>query len=142
MRESLFRGWNEELKKWVYGCGCGVTKEGVSYIVTNVEAPNKSRLNDVYANAVSVNSESIGQFIGLIDKNGVKIFEGDVVNHYTYNDINPVKKEIIFSDGSFHAFSKLNNVIVSNKTSMANFAPIRTFEVIGNIFENKKLLND
>lgn len=123
VREILFRGWNEELKKWVYGCGCGVTKEGVSCI-TNIEAPNKSRLNDVYANATSVNPESIGQFTGLTDKNGKNIFEGDVCKYGKRHGViifNPVLG--FFVDGWLDDFREY---------------PER-WEVIGNIFENPEL---
>jgi uncharacterized phage protein (TIGR01671 family) len=74
-RVIKFRG--HDGKKWIFGCGAGVTQEGIGFIVGNVYAPNKRHLEDVYANATAVNSESIGQFIGLTDKNGVEIYEKD-----------------------------------------------------------------
>ena len=75
--------------------------------------------------------EILMQYTGLKDKNGVEIYEGDIVN-YMYRSWNDggmgdkIKtKEVKFREGGFNCFT----------------LDIFGVEVIGNIYENKELLN-
>jgi uncharacterized phage protein (TIGR01671 family) len=69
MREILFRGKTEK-GKWVYGVPIYLNKE--AYIVRDF------CLGGDYTDDL-VEAKTIGQFCGLLDKNGKKVFEGDIV---------------------------------------------------------------
>jgi len=122
MREILFRGkTNKQL--WVYGN-------------LTVDVGGHSRIQfDARQFAVVVNPETVGQFTGLTDKNGVKIFDDDIVkntrivgrcnlstNHQVYFDTELLQFGLKYSFEMFHCqFS-------------------HEFEVIGNIHDNPELL--
>jgi uncharacterized phage protein (TIGR01671 family) len=68
-REILFRGYSEALNKWVEG---GVyTYEGE---VTIIHRQGNNLMHNT-----AVHPDSVGQFTGLCDMEGIKIFEGDVL---------------------------------------------------------------
>ena len=122
MREILFRGKAKQFKEWEYGYYV-VTLNGVQFIK-----------ND---NFNEVDPETVGQFTGLTDKNGRKIFEGDIAKgnseYFAYSHPHGI---IVYDSGEFLiAFDKALED-VENLGAWAN-----DIEVIGNIYDNPELLN-
>ena len=122
MREILFRGRCEGLP-WLYG-SLLVYGDGFCEICVpdGVDALNKFR----------VDPETVGQYTGLTDKNGKKIFEGDVVTfETTAYSFNPCV--VAWS------FTKMRFIVRSREANYPMDIDFK-YEVIGNIHDNPELL--
>ena len=124
MRAIVFRGKNDG--DWVFGSLTFSFKEDAHYITVH----DKDELSFL------VETETIGQWTGLSDKNGRLMFEGDIVNGLFLFGLT-VEAVVVFRDGAFGLEWRRGKVSTFNAfTSICNVA----FEVIGNIHDNPELL--
>lgn len=155
MREILFRGKPTKsntsyFKDFVYGNL--IINEDKYYICLNVNEHIKRDDYEVYM--IEVISETIEQYTGLKDKNGVKIFEGDIIRnnlHSIYNkDISKIWC-VKFGeyDNSDIEYGSRGNIgfyacdIIYGESEGLNNLPCDNndyIEVIGNIHDNLELL--
>ena len=119
MREILFRGKTVCDGDWVYG---GITwnpSRKKFFIHTDWEE-------------AKVIPETIGQYTGLTDKNGTKIFEGDILHAAQGNFVVRWSESIC----SFVAGEK------ERMRPCMNSGTVKCYEVIGNIYDNPELIEE
>lgn len=122
-REILFRGKRVEGGKWIYGY--------LSFFY--IDNPGKGRIfSPKEVRSFDVISETVGQYTGLKDKNETKIFEGDIIHGFGGNFAVRWSPEIC----SFVAGE--GRRILPAMT----YGTMKSFEVIGNIYDNAELLED
>lgn len=134
MREILFRGKRIDNGKWVEGEMLHDMQDRAwIYWKTPKELPV------VFSRNATVEPETVGQFTGLTDKNGKRIFEGDIVHCVSMADM--ANMVVIFEDGEFRMVlcEKYKDYIHG-----CGFYAIRCFdkEIIGNIHDNPELLKE
>ena len=125
MREILFRGKEIGADRWVHG-SLDIHKSGVVVIMSD------EIVTSIYAR---VDPDTVGQYTGLTDKNGKKIFEGDLVRvEVAKIDFVAVCK---FYSGSFGlVWHYMGAERYSAFTGMCHVE----YEVIGNIHDNPELM--
>lgn len=125
MREILFRGKRYDTGEWLEG-NLLLTPKGMAII-----KPSRVLFDGGY---LLINPETVGQFTGLRDMHGKKIFEGDIVR-YT-NNVNEIKQ--------FSIVWYLTGWWCRNNSGNYPLHDFRTtrLEVIGNIHDNPELLKE
>ena len=125
IREVIFRGKRTDNGKWVKGY-LYITHIGSHEIGSYDAEINIERLT------FDVLPETVGQYTGLTDKNGVKIFEGDIVTGY-FNHEKIVG--YIFYGGNAQFFIQRDGIYGIGLDNSDCW-----LEVIGNIHDNPELL--
>jgi uncharacterized phage protein (TIGR01671 family) len=156
MRKILFRGKRVDNGEWVEGAyykqdyfyGDEVEKH---IIITSGDALTNDFDLDFYA----VIPETLGQFTGLTDKNGKRIFEGDIVRNEKHYCDGVVCFERIGNDGGIG----LNGYFIKERDAFGDFEEqetdydtkekfyecnrcidLKQLEVIGNIHDNGEFM--
>ena len=137
MREILFRGQTrkygeivkmngEKIKSnWVYG-GIFPQNEGGDFAIIYQQKPTVEKY-PVYA-------DTVGQYTGMLDKNGIKIFEGDIVDFSDRSDGDGYG--VVRYDENETEFEFESDNICR---SLGSYYP-KNIEVIGNIYDNPEFL--
>ena len=146
MREILFRGKRIDSGEWVYGTMYKIATDINPFILTGGKC----------GCSYQVDEETVGQYTGLKDKNGKRIFEGDIVNLWcaprTDNQADEFKKYkavIEFGNPNFiyswgWQLKMIDNMPFNNDILLwVDMEEAGAYiEVIGNVHDNKSLLNN
>ena len=124
MREILFRGMRKDTHEWAYGF-YGEYFNGKKNIpcisIVDTHAIARSICYEIIP-------ETVGQYTGMKDKNGRRIFEGDIILPHGYK---PEACPVFYEDFCFRIDSNICVLCVADEEDI---------EVIGNIYDNPDLL--
>lgn len=142
MREIIFRGKRIDNDEWVEGSlvvANGRINNGKYYILRNAadfsfgDNGNRIRIGCF----VEVDPDTVGQYTGLTDKNGKRIFEGDILRKAYHPEDDFI---VEWNDGRF-AFRKRKYTKEYGYESLCCVQNTTDFrKVIGNIYDNPELL--
>lgn len=141
MREIEFRGKRVDNGEWVYGLPVYMNyiKEFTKHEWIDNLDNNKVKEYQTTAD-FQIEGETLGQYTGLEDKNGTKIFEGDIVKY------GKVKAVVKFSSkynlgANGHEYDYEICGFYAENEFMTDSMIEGKVEVIGNIYDNPELLN-
>lgn len=131
MREILFRGKKVDNGEWVEGYYVydeseQITEHPAAYIHHLNRHPCGWDLIPF-----EVIPETVGQYTGLTDKNGTKIFEGDILTAHFVSNRSKQHFKVIFENGAF---------LFDNGSVKVPVWDIYCLKIIGNIHDNPELL--
>ena len=129
MREILFRGKRTDNGEWEYGdLWCNPYGKRAVCIVSPINDQGTTGGNEVIP-------ETVGQYTGLTDKNGRRVFEGDIVKFYN-GDGEYSPYEVRWQDSGFSVLMNGNPDLFDELDDFFS----RRCEIIGNIYDNPELL--
>lgn len=118
MREILFRGKRIDNGEWAYGD------------LRHWKVDSVGIHQNEWGRTFKVELETVGQYTGLIDKNGKRIFEGDILN-IEFSETVVENAVIGYVGASFYGSTS------SDDWELDGYC---NFEIIGNIHDNPELL--
>lgn len=162
-REILFRGKSKESGEWVYGTGF------TDFL--NIFPENRGRIwlwcdykydDGIGKGWIEIHHDSIGQFTGLTDKNGKKVFEGDILSFNKVfegdiisfnNQYEPYFAEVVFETedigscgccySAFQGSGFVGKVLPGSKYDYSWFSDdFKESEIVGNIFDNPEMVKN
>lgn len=146
MREIEFRGKRIDNGEWVYG-NLMQFEDSATFIFADERkgASTLTYAHFIINNMHAIDEKTIGQYTVLKDKNGKKIFEGDIVA-FSEDNFHVFNSQVeYFSEDGYPAFDiKVPSTYYfdSNVFSEVSMSGLYEIEVIGNIHENPELLEE
>lgn len=147
MRKILFRGKRLDNGEWIQGF---LALLGDDYYIapdinayTSMGGRGKGRCM-MFGHYYQVLPETVGQYTGLTDKNGKKIFEGDIIiitPDYYYSDDYCISKVYVYK-GVFCVDYHGDDFDSTALGFLDDYLPDGDFEIIGNIHDNPELLEE
>lgn len=125
MREILFRGKRADNGEWAYG-----------YYLEEIGSCIKEKPSAVSTQTYLVLPETVGQYTGLNDKNGRKIFEGDILSAYLDED-NPDYETVVQVIWGEYGWRTMEENGLSDPLDDED---AEIFAIIGNIHDNPEFL--
>lgn len=134
MREILFRGKRVDNGEWVYGFLCK------TYSPMNPktrDAIMHSNLENGYPeySCAEINVATVGQYTGLTDKNGKRIFEGDIISVARAESSGIFSVRFIERYAAFGLYDDQSEQYIDMFHSLSGL-----YTIIGNIHDNPELL--
>lgn len=144
MREIRFRGKSKNKKVWLYGYLFQYGNSAPANVLCIcVSVPDWKDAFDLY----QVEEDTIGQFTGLRDKDGKEIYEGDVVECVSYNELisvngktyEPLRRymRVVFANGAFRLKESFSDSLMGD--NLWEMIPGNDIVVIGNVHDNPEL---
>lgn len=137
MREILFRGKRIDNGEWVYGYFIENESDIYrAYIVTSArwETDDDGDTDLIETDIYEVDPATVGQYTSLTDKNGVKIFEGDILSRDCY-DVSGRIVKIVYS-------VELAEFCAQTPSGYGFSMLPPNGKVIGNIHDNPELMEE
>ena len=130
MREISFRGKDIKTGEWV--CGYLSAENFITFPVPDSDPAS----NIILMQTVEIDPATVGQYTGLKDRNGKKIFEGDIVCLH-FGATHPM---IAFYDGLGFKFRYSTGGMKTGCWDSDIIHDVCLCEIIGNIYDNPELL--
>ncbi len=129
MCEILFRGKRSDNGKWVYG-------DLYHRKICGAISPTIHTMDYTGGNVIPT---TVGQYTGLTDKNGTKIFEGDILKVFYYGK-SKIFGVVKFGETRFFIDDNFMGGDIKSKAPMSDMFSKYDFEVVGNIHDNPELI--
>lgn len=126
MREIIFRGKRQDTEKWVEGYYMCLNADDLHFIV------------DKHGEYHKIDPNTVCQYIGLLDKDGKKIFENDIVK-YSYTQ---TSHKVAFENRFGKAYFGIVMNGINEVWGFCHLVPADKMLVIGNIFDSPELIEE
>lgn len=142
MREILFRGKRLDNGEWIYGYYAKLPHPITAFLkdyIVEVKFDESDVVGNIEYNLVD--PETVGQFTGVLDNNGKKIFEGDIVSFYEVLgqkiDMKPFKGVVKYGKCYYY----VEYINERNQKGIWHLSSCWHLVVVGNIHDNKEFYN-